>query len=127
MKRIVVALLASVFFGSVLWAQEPVHISKKNISVDVRQLSKYLQLTPEQQQKVKDINEDFKLKQKYYSRLKSDKRELWKRKAVYENFALMKATLNQEQYRKYITVFNITNSNYLQSERYIDVYLTEKK
>lgn len=49
---------------------------------------------------------------------------------LYGNLKLMKGVLSQEQYRKYVTLINIThnNNNYLNNSLQLtDIYLAEKK
>ena len=49
------------------------------------------------------------------------------RQAVYGNLKLMREALNEDQYRKYVTLLNVTNNNNRMMEQPLpDVFVAEK-
>ena len=102
--------------------------SKVNLVSDINfeKLSNYLQLKPSQMNEVASINEFFSTQ---LSEAASSSESRYDKKvhlAVYSNLKLMKETLSEDQYRKYLTLINVTNNNNrLFSPGYSDTYLAE--
>ena len=85
--------------------------NKEPFAVEFGKLSSYLDLTPSQMDEVYDINEYFKGQQKESLSRDTKRQEERLQKAVYGNLKLMKSALSDNQYRKYVTLLNVTNNN----------------
>ena len=70
-----------------------------------------MQLTSDQTEEVANISEYFAEKVQGASYAREEKQAQKLRDAVYGNFKLMKRTLNEEQYRKYVHLVNVTLKN----------------
>lgn len=121
--------LGLVFSAIVLVATMSFGQSKKvNLVSDVNfeKLSNYLQLKPSQMNEVASINEFFSEQLAEASRASESRYDKKVHQAVYSNLKLMKGTLSEDQYRKYLTLINVTNNNNrLFSAGYGDTYLAE--
>ncbi|WP_165154405.1 hypothetical protein [Parabacteroides sp. ZJ-118] len=102
--------------------------NKEPFVVEFGKLSSYLNLAPSQMDEVYNIN-DYFIGQQKASLSKDAKRQAERlQKAVYGNLKLMKTVLNDDQYRKYITLLNVTNNNRLTGAvTFRDIYLAENK
>lgn len=121
--------LGLVFSAIVLVATMSFGQSKKvNLVSDINfeKLSNYLQLKPSQMNEVASINEFFSEQLAEASRASESRYDKKVHQAVYSNLKLMKGTLSEDQYRKYLTLINVTNNNNrLFSAGYGDTYLVE--
>ena len=121
--------LGLVFSAIVLVATMSFGQSKKvNLVSDINfdKLSNYLQLKPSQMNEVASINEFFSEQLAEASRASESRYDKKVHQAVYSNLKLMKGTLSEDQYRKYLTLINVTNNNNrLFSTGYGDTYLAE--
>ena len=121
--------LGLVFSAIVLVATMSFGQSKKvNLVSDINfeKLSNYLQLKPSQMNEVASINEFFSEQLADASRVSESRYDKKVHQAVYSNLKLMKGTLSEDQYRKYLTLINVTNNNNrLFSAGYGDTYLAE--
>lgn len=121
--------LGLVFSAIVLVATMSFGQSKKvNLVSDINfeKLSNYLQLKPSQMNEVASINEFFSEQLAEASRVSESRYDKKVHQAVYSNLKLMKGTLSEDQYRKYLTLINVTNNNNrLFSAGYGDTYLAE--
>lgn len=106
--------LGLVFSAIVLVATMSFGQSKKvNLVSDINfeKLSNYLQLKPSQMNEVASINEFFSEQLAEASRVSESRYDKKVHQAVYSNLKLMKGTLSEDQYRKYLTLINVTNNN----------------
>ena len=121
--------LGLVFSAIVLVATMSFGQSKKvNLVSDINfeKLSNYLQLKPSQMNEVASINEFSSEQLAEASRASESRYDKKVHQAVYSNLKLMKGTLSEDQYRKYLTLINVTNNNNrLFSAGYGDTYLAE--
>ena len=78
------------------------------VDVNVAKLSKYLNLDARQMEEVANISDIFADKVQSASYAKEAKQGKKLREAVYGNFKLMKRTLTNEQYKKYVQLLNVT-------------------
>ena len=103
--------------------------NKEPFAVEFGQLSSYLDLTPSQMDEVYDINEYFKGQQKESLSRDTKRQEERLQKAVYGNLKLMKSALSDNQYRKYVTLLNVTNNNnrLTGAVTFTDIYLADNK
>ena len=91
MKRFGMAVAALLMCATMSFAQKP-SLSREPFVVSTEKLANYLQLTP-------SVKASAKLQDKKMYQ------------AVYGNLKLMKKALSPDQYRKYVTLLNITNNN----------------
>ncbi len=112
-------------FSMIGFAQD----AKEPFSANIRSLGVYLELLPWQVEEVARINDYFIDQQREsFSHDKSRYAEQME-EALYTNLKLMKGALTKEQYRKYLTLINVTQNNnkYLNNSLSLtDVYLADK-
>lgn len=85
--------------------------NKEPFVVEFNKLSSYLNLESYQLNRVFEIN-DYFVNQQHESIGASDLRQDKRlQNAVYCNLKLMKKALTADQYRKYVTLLNVTNNN----------------
>lgn len=103
--------------------------NKEPFAEEFGKLSSYLDLTPSQMDEVYDINEYFKGQQKESLSRDTKRQEERLQKAVYGNLKLMKSALSDNQYRKYVTLLNVTNNNnrLTGAVTFTDIYLADNK
>ena len=103
--------------------------NKEPFAVEFGKLSSYLDLTPSQMDEVYDINEYFNGQQKESLSRDTKRQEERLQKAVYGNLKLMKSALSDNQYRKYVTLLNVTNNNnrLTGAVTFTDIYLADNK
>ena len=103
--------------------------NKEPFAVEFGKLSSYLDLTPSQMDEVYDINDYFKGQQKESLSRDTKRQEERLQKAVYGNLKLMKSALSDNQYRKYVTLLNVTNNNnrLTGAVTFTDIYLADNK
>ena len=103
--------------------------NKEPFAVEFGKLSSYLDLTPSQMDEVYDINEYFKGQQKESLSRDTKRQEERLQKAGYGNLKLMKSALSDNQYRKYVTLLNVTNNNnrLTGAVTFTDIYLADNK
>lgn len=126
MRSLAMAAVAVLMMSASAFAQMP-SLSREPFVISVGKLSEYLQLTSTQIEEVSNINEYFIEKQAESARCGSKNRDRKQYEAIYGNLKLMKKALTDEQYRKYVTLINITNNNnrMLAEDSMPDVYLAE--
>ena len=111
MKRLGLTLVAAVCLAASTFAagNQPTTARWEGI-INVNKLSKYLNLSANQQEEVTNICEYF---DEQMSRATSSKKNQEKllRNAVYGNLKLMKRALNEKQYSDYAKVLNVTLQN----------------
>lgn len=103
--------------------------NKEPFAVEFGKLSSMTDLTPSQMDEVYDINEYFKGQQKESLSRDTKRQEERLQKAVYGNLKLMKSALSDNQYRKYVTLLNVTNNNnrLTGAVTFTDIYLADNK
>lgn len=125
MKKMFLAIAFALGTVSMINAQE---INGKFMA-DFSRLSSYLELTPRQMDKVYEINDLFRETQKgirMQDELRPDERMM---SALLINMKQMRDVLSEAQYRKYVTLLNVTNNNnrILSEMPLPDVYVAENK
>ena len=103
--------------------------NKDPFEVEFGKLRSYLDLTSAQMDEVYYINEYFKGQQKESLSRDTKRQEERLQKAVYGNLKLMKSALSDNQYRKYVTLLNVTNNNnrLTGAVTFTDIYLADNK
>lgn len=111
MKRLVLLVAVALGMSAASFAGEKVESRDWKVDVNVAKLSKYLNLDARQREEVATISDYFADKVQSASYAKEAKQGKKLREAVYGNFKLMKRTLTNEQYRKYVQLLNVTLKN----------------
>lgn len=112
MRRLGMAVAAILLCATMGFASENRNKSSKEpFAINFEKLSRYLELTAYQANEVANINEYFIDMQGESLRANGEQRDKKLRQAVYGNLKLMKEVLSPEQYRKYVTLLNVTNNN----------------
>ena len=127
MEVAILGISATVSFAKAQCVNE--NGNKEPFAVEFGKLSSYLDLTPSQMDEVYDINEYFKGQQKESLSRDTKRQEERLQKAVYGNLKLMKSALSDNQYRKYVTLLNVTNNNnrLTGAVTFTDIYLADNK
>ena len=99
---------------------------KAPFTIRFGQLSRYLDLQPSQQESVYRISEAFLADQQEALSRSARKEELMTR-ALHANLKQMKVALNEEQYRNYVTLLNVTSNNQVLSSNLTDGYLANNR
>ena len=99
---------------------------KAPFTIRFGQLSRYLDLQPSQQESVYRISEAFMADQQEALSRSARKEELMTR-ALLANLKQMKEALNEEQYRNYVTLLNVTSNNQVLSSNLTDGYLANNR
>ena len=99
---------------------------KAPFTIRFGQLSRYLDLQPSQQESVYRISEAFMADQQEALSRSARKEELMTR-ALHANLKQMKEALNEEQYRNYVTLLNVTSNNQVLSSNLMDGYLANNR
>lgn len=127
MKRFGVIIGALCLSATVAFAQRP-DLSREPFVVNTDQLIRYLQLRSSQVDEVESINAYFIQKQHESMRAKAEAQDEKMYQAVYGNLKLMKRVLTDDQYRKYLTLLNVTNNNNraFGANTFPEVYLADR-
>ena len=99
---------------------------KAPFTIRFGQLSRYLDLQPSQQESVYRISEAFMADQQEALSRSARKEEMMTR-ALHANLKQMKEALNEEQYRNYVTLLNVTSNNQVLSSNLTDGYLANNR
>ena len=114
MKRFGMILLVALTMGANLFAAGNLPTTEKenwNVNINVSKLSRYLQLSGNQQEEVAYICAYFNEQMVRASHSRKNKKETMLHNAIYGNLKLMKGTLNEKQYGEYVRLLNITLRN----------------
>lgn len=112
MKRLELTLAAALVFSVSMFAEgvQDNNAQKWNGSINKSKLTKYLNLSSNQHEKVADICDYFEQEMTRANASKTDNKEKV-RKAVYGNLKLMKQTLDDKQYSNYVRLMAMTLRN----------------
>lgn len=111
MKKIAFMIVAMLVMSATCFAGEKTEGKDWNWDVNVSKLGSYLQLNAGQMDEVYQISDYFSEKMKDASYARENRQGKKLREAVYGNFKLMKNTLTDEQYKKYVQLVNVTLRN----------------
>lgn len=102
-------------------------VRKVPFTIRFSQLSRYLDLKPSQRESVYQISDQFMAEQQEaLGRGNARRGELMDR-ALQVNLKRMKETLNEEQYRSYVKLLNVTSNNQFLSNNLMDSYLANNR
>ena len=110
-----IAVLLTTSFAGFAQSNEmnQVSLSKQPFIVSFESLEKYLDLSFDQLEDVRNINAYFIVTQKRSVKSSTEIQLEQMQQAVYANLKLLKNVLTPEQYKKYIGLLNVTNYNRL--------------
>jgi len=110
-----IAVLLTTSFAGFAQSNEmnKVSLSKQPFIVSFESLEKYLDLSFDQLEDVRNINAYFIVTQKKSVKSSTEIQPEQMQQAVYANLKLLKNVLTPEQYKKYIGLLNVTNYNRL--------------
>ena len=114
-----IAVFLATSFAGFAQSNEPnkVSMSKQPFIISFEALDKFLDLSFEQVDNVRNINDYFIATQKKNVKNSPEAQHEKIQNAVYANIKLLKDVLSPAQYRKYIGLINVTNYNRLHSEK----------
>lgn len=123
MKKMIFAIAFALGTMGITNAQE---INGKFMA-EFSKLNTYLGLESTQLNEVYEINNYFKETQMNIKNRGNKSHEEQMKEALLVNMKLMKDALNEEQYRKYVTLLNITNNNnkILKEMPLSDIYMAD--
>ena len=106
MKRLFLSVITVLCLSTVCFSQEKLEITDWNMEMHLPELARYLKLNPIQYDHVTDAINFLsdKMRSAKYSMGKRQIKYL--NEAVYGNLKLMKSTLSQDQYKKYLRILN---------------------
>ena len=106
MKRLFLSVITVLCLSTVCFSQEKLEIADWNMEMNLPELARYLKLNPIQYDHVTDAINFLsdKMRSAKYSMGKRQIKYL--NEAVYGNLKLMKSTLSQDQYKKYLRILN---------------------
>ena len=110
MKRLTWVIVAFTLSATASFAKDN-SVDKNAFSISFNKLDTYLNLDPYQRSEVANILDYFDFMQAEGKSSNVKRQEMNMKKAVYSNLKSMKNTLTDEQYKKYVTLLNITNNN----------------
>ena len=106
MKRLFLSVITVLCLSTVCFSQEKLEVTDWNMEMHLPELARYLKLNPVQYDHVTDAINFLsdKMRSAKYSMGKRQIKYL--NEAVYGNLKLMKSTLSQDQYKKYLRILN---------------------
>ena len=127
MKKLMMAVCVVLMGMQSMKAQGVYELTgKAPFTIRFGQLSRYLDLQPSQQESVYRISEAFMADQQEALSRSARKEELMTH-ALHANLKQMKEALNEEQYRNYVTLLNVTSNNQVLSSNLMDGYLANNR
>ena len=106
MKRLFLSVITVLCLSTTCFSQEKLEIADWNMEMNLPELARYLKLNPIQYDHVTDAI-DFLSDKMRSAKYSMGKRQIkYLNEAVYGNLKLMKSTLSQDQYKKYLRILN---------------------
>jgi len=106
MRRLFLSVITVLCLSTTCFSQEKLEIADWNMEMNLPELARYLKLTPIQYDHVTDAI-DFLSDKMRSAKYSMGKRQIkYLNEAVYGNLKLMKSTLSQDQYKKYLRILN---------------------
>ena len=106
MKRLFVSVITVLCLSTVCFSQEKLEVTDWNMEMHLSELSRYLELNSIQYDQVADAIDFFSDKMKSAKYSMGERQIKYLNEAVYGNLKLMKSTLRQDQYKKYLRILN---------------------
>ena len=82
-----------------------------NMTVNMRQLARALNLSNDQVESVAEVHKTFSAEMMFAAQYGKDERAKMMDKAINKDLAYMNSILNKDQYRKYLRLLNVTLVN----------------
>ena len=111
MKRLILSVIMVLGLSTVCFSQNKQEINDLNIEIPLPKLARYLNLNSIQYDNVENAIDFFsdKMQSAKYSKGRRQIKNL--NEAIYGNLKLMKSTLSQSQYKKYLQLINAELKN----------------
>ena len=111
MKRLFLSVIMVLGLSTVCFSQNKQEINDLNIEIPLPKLARYLNLNSTQYDNVENAIDFFsdKMQSAKYSKGRRQIKNL--NEAIYGNLKLMKSTLSQSQYKKYLQLINAELKN----------------
>ena len=106
MKRLFLSVITVLCLSTVCFSQEKLEVTDWNMEMHLSELSRYLELNSIQYEHVADAIDFFSDKMKRAKYSMGERQIKYLNEAVYGNLKLMKSTLSQDQYKKYLRILN---------------------
>ena len=112
MKKIVLTLVALMSMTTTFAENEGMNTTEAyNMTVNMKSLAHALGLTNDQVESVAEVHKTFSTEMMFAAQYGKDERSKMVEKAVNKDLAYMHTILNKDQYRKYLTLLNVTLVN----------------
>ena len=112
MKKIVLTLVALMSMTTTFAENEGMNTTEAyNMTVNMVKLAQALGLTNDQVESVAEVHKTFTAEMMFAAQYGKEERAKMVEKAVTKDLAYMHTILNKDQYRKYLTLLNVTLVN----------------
>ena len=106
MKRLFLSVITVLCLSTVCFSQEKLEVTDWNMEMHLSKLSRDLELNSIQYVHVADAIDFFSDKMNSAKYSTGERQIRYLNEAVYGNLKLMKSTLSQDQYKKYLRILN---------------------
>lgn len=106
MKRFFVSVFAVLSLSTVCFSQKKLEITDWNLKMHLPELARYLELNSNQYDNVVNAIDFFADKMNSAKYSKGERQVKYLNEAVYGSLKLMKSTLSEAQYKKYLRILN---------------------
>ena len=106
MKRFFVSVFAVLSLSTVCFSQKKLEITDWNLKMHLPELARYLELNSNQYDNVVNAIDFFADKMNSAKYSKGERQVKYLNEAVYGSLKLMKSTLSEVQYKKYLRILN---------------------
>ena len=106
MKRLFLSVITVLCLSTVCFSQEKLEVTDWNMEMHLSDLARYLDLNSIQYEHVADAIDFFSDKMKRAKYSMGERQIKYLNEAVYGNLKLMRSTLSQDQYKKYLRILN---------------------
>lgn len=111
MKRLFVSVFAVLSLSTVCFSQKKLEINDWNMKMHLPELARYLDLSSNQYDDVANAIDFFEDKMNSAKYSKGERQIKYLNEAIYGNLKLMKSTLSEVQYKKYLRILNTQIQN----------------
>lgn len=112
MKKIVLTLVALMSMTMSFAENEGMNTTEAyNMTVNMKKLAQALNLSKDQVESVAEVHKTFSSEMLFAAQYGKDERTKMVERAINKDLAYMNYILNQDQYRKYVMLLNVTLTN----------------
>jgi hypothetical protein len=112
MKKIVLTLVALMSMTMSFAENEGMNTTEAyNMTVNMKKLAQALNLSKDQVESVAEVHKTFSSEMLFAAQYGKDERTKMVDRAINKDLAYMNYILNQDQYRKYVMLLNVTLTN----------------